>query len=125
VCLAHLSNLKIPGSPCILFGSWYKRWSCSKTVFRCGHLSTEKVNRTRLVCLPVRFHVRTKLTSADGSVMPEADVKEAVRILVQQFIPLKVDDLKEWENNPEQWINEEDAENDQWEYELRVSVCFP
>jgi hypothetical protein len=52
--------------------------------------------------------------------MPENDVKEAVRILVQQFIPLKVNDLQEWEENPEQWVNEEETDNDQWEFELRV-----
>jgi hypothetical protein len=58
----------------------------------------------------------------DGSVlvMPDDQVKEAVKVLVTQFIPLKMNDLQEWENNPEQWVNEEDAENDQWEYELRV-----
>jgi hypothetical protein len=54
------------------------------------------------------------------AVMPENDVKEAVRILVQQFIPLKVNDLQEWEENPEQWVNEEETDNDQWEFELRV-----
>jgi hypothetical protein len=53
--------------------------------------------------------------------MPANDVQEAVKILVTQFIPLKMTDLQEWEQNPEQWVNEEDAENDQWEYELRVS----
>jgi hypothetical protein len=55
-------------------------------------------------------------------VMPENDVTEAVKILVKEFIPLKVNDLQEWQRNPEQWVNDEDSENDQWEYELRVRV---
>jgi hypothetical protein len=55
--------------------------------------------------------------------MPENDVTEAVKILVKEFIPLKINDLQEWERNPEQWVNDEDAENDQWEYELRVRAC--
>jgi hypothetical protein len=64
---------------------------------------------------------RTDKSAKPMQVMPASDVQEAVKILVTQFIPLKMTDLQEWEQNPEQWVNEEDNENDQWEYELRVS----
>lgn len=36
-----------------------------------------------------------------------------------RFIPLNPSDLKGWMADPEEWVNEE--ENEQWEYELRVS----
>ncbi|KAG6328294.1 hypothetical protein ID866_10795, partial [Astraeus odoratus] len=46
-------------------------------------------------------------------------VEDAVRLLVTRFIPLNPTDLESWMSDPEEWVNEEDKENDQWEYELR------
>lgn len=43
-----------------------------------------------------------------------------MKILVTRFIPLKSDDLEAWSSDPEEWVNSEDKDNDQWEYELRV-----
>lgn len=42
-----------------------------------------------------------------------------------RFIPLKSADLEDWMADPEEWVNEEDKENEQWEYELRVRLCVP
>ena len=47
-------------------------------------------------------------------------VEDSVRLLVERFIPLHPSDLEGWMADPEQWVNEEDKENEQWEYELRV-----
>ena len=41
-----------------------------------------------------------------------------------RFIPLNPTDLEEWMADPEEWVNAEEKENDQWEYELRVSLPF-
>ncbi|KAG1815549.1 ARM repeat-containing protein [Suillus subaureus] len=49
-------------------------------------------------------------------------VEDAVRLLVTRFIPLNLADLEGWMSDPEEWVNLEDKENDQWEYELRVYV---
>lgn len=46
-------------------------------------------------------------------------VEDAVRLLVTRFIPLNLADLEGWMSDPEEWVNLEDKENDQWEYELR------
>ncbi|KAF9247341.1 ARM repeat-containing protein [Melanogaster broomeanus] len=46
-------------------------------------------------------------------------VEDAVRLLVSRFIPLNPSDLEEWMADPEEWVNEEDKESEQWEYELR------
>ncbi len=43
-----------------------------------------------------------------------------MKILVTRFIPLNPSDLEEWMSDPEEWVNAEEKENDQWEYELRV-----
>ena len=43
-------------------------------------------------------------------------------MLVTRFIPLNPSDLEEWMADPEEWVNTEEKENDQWEYELRVSL---
>ncbi len=37
-----------------------------------------------------------------------------------RFIPLNPSDLEEWMADPEEWVNAEEKENEQWEYELRV-----
>ena len=52
-------------------------------------------------------------------------VNSAVKILVTRLLPLNVQDLQAWMADPEEWINTEDKENDQWEYELRVCHFFP
>ncbi|KAH8118388.1 ARM repeat-containing protein [Phellopilus nigrolimitatus] len=46
-------------------------------------------------------------------------VEEAVKLLVTRFIPLNPKDLDSWLADPEEWVNIEDKENEQWEYELR------
>ncbi|KIJ20291.1 hypothetical protein PAXINDRAFT_166384 [Paxillus involutus ATCC 200175] len=46
-------------------------------------------------------------------------VEDAVRLLVSRFIPLNPSDLEGWVADPEEWVNEEDKESEQWEYELR------
>lgn len=47
-------------------------------------------------------------------------VEEAVKLLVMKFIPLNPKDLEGWMADPEEWVNLEDKENDQWQYDLRV-----
>lgn len=49
-------------------------------------------------------------------------MEEAVKLLVTRFIPLRPKDLDAWLTDPEEWVNAEDKENDQWEYELRVCL---
>lgn len=48
----------------------------------------------------------------------------AVRLLVTRFIPLTQQDLERWEMDVEEWMNQEENEDEQWEYELRVCVPF-
>jgi hypothetical protein len=54
------------------------------------------------------------------SALSQPFVQNAVQLLVTRFIPLNASDLEGWMNDPEEWINLEDQENDQWEYQLRV-----
>lgn len=51
-------------------------------------------------------------------------VEEAVKMLVTRFIPLNPSDLEEWMSDPEEWVNIEERDNEQWEYEIRVSLCI-
>lgn len=51
-------------------------------------------------------------------------IENAVRILVTRFIPLHPSDLERWIEDPEEWVSEESKDNDQWEYEIRVSVVY-
>ncbi|KAF8623412.1 hypothetical protein AX15_006355 [Amanita polypyramis BW_CC] len=47
-------------------------------------------------------------------------VESAVKALITRFMPLNPSDLENWVNDPEEWVNLEDQENDQWEYEIRA-----
>lgn len=49
-------------------------------------------------------------------------VENAVRLLITRFMSLNPSDLENWMADPEEWLNLEDRENDQWEYEIRA--CF-
>jgi hypothetical protein len=61
------------------------------------------------------------------TVLPRDFVEGAVRLLVTRFIPLTQKDLGKWEMDVEEWMNQEENEDEQWEYELRVrtfSLCI-
>lgn len=45
-------------------------------------------------------------------------VKQFAEILVTRLLPLRREDLEKWEDEPEEWMNEEESER--WEFELRV-----
>lgn len=47
-------------------------------------------------------------------------VQTAAQLLITRFMPLNPLDLENWLADPEEWLNLEDKENDQWEYEIRV-----
>ncbi|KAG9040256.1 hypothetical protein FRB95_000185 [Tulasnella sp. JGI-2019a] len=46
-------------------------------------------------------------------------VTEAVSILVTRFIPLKPVDLERWQDDPEEFLNTDDKESEQWEFDIR------
>lgn len=47
-------------------------------------------------------------------------MENAVQLLITRFMPLNPSDLEEWMSDPEEWLNEEDRDNEQWEFEIRV-----
>ncbi|KAF9534185.1 armadillo-type protein [Crepidotus variabilis] len=53
------------------------------------------------------------------NVLSEIFVRDAVKVLVTRFMPLKPTDLESWLTDPEDWVNLEDKESDHWEYEIR------
>jgi len=46
-------------------------------------------------------------------------VETAVTFLVTRFMPLNPNDLEGWMANPEEWVNTEDKDDEQWQFELR------
>ncbi|TCD64327.1 hypothetical protein EIP91_004237 [Steccherinum ochraceum] len=62
-------------------------------------------------------------TRKDGTVnqhgLSKTFVEDAVKMLVTRFIPLNPSDLEEWMSDPEEWVNVEERDNEQWEYEIR------
>ncbi|KAM6495766.1 Armadillo-type fold [Amanita muscaria] len=57
--------------------------------------------------------------TANKNTLSRDFVESAVRALITRFMPLNPSDLENWINDPEEWVNLEDQENDQWEYEIR------
>ncbi|KAI0053014.1 ARM repeat-containing protein [Auriscalpium vulgare] len=60
-----------------------------------------------------------KVKSSSGSTLPKDFVENAVTFLVTRFMPLNPSDLEGWMNDPEDWVNVEDNDEVQWEFELR------
>jgi hypothetical protein len=52
-------------------------------------------------------------------------VENAVTFLVTRFMPLNPKDLEGWMMNPEEWVNTEDKDDEQWQFEIRVSLKPP
>lgn len=80
---------------------------------------------------PERFVVQSllllKSTMGDWASASPIDVsadfvRQFAELLVTRLLPLRTADLEKWSEDPEEWMNEEEA--DRWEYELRVSsIC--
>lgn len=76
---------------------------------------------TRLVVQALLL-IKAMLGDWDGSsavpVSPEF-VQQFAEVLITRMLPLRAEDLQKWEEDPEEWMNEE--EQDRWEFDLRVS----
>ncbi|KJA30164.1 hypothetical protein HYPSUDRAFT_125792 [Hypholoma sublateritium FD-334 SS-4] len=67
-----------------------------------------------------QFTAKKRNGTSNQNILSQEFVENAVRILVTRFIPLNTSDLDNWMADPEEWVNVEDKENDQWEYEIRA-----
>ena len=68
----------------------------------------------------VQINYIPKLSHHNPLAFSQEFVEEAVKLLITRFIPLNPKDLNAWSTDPEEWMNMEDKDNEQWEYELRV-----
>ena len=59
------------------------------------------------------------------SALSQDFVENAVTFLVTRFMPLNPKDLEGWMMNPEEWVNTEDKDDEQWQFEIRVSLKLP
>jgi hypothetical protein len=51
--------------------------------------------------------------------LPQDFVETAVTFLVTRFMPLNPNDLEGWMADPEEWVNTEDKDDEQWQFEIR------
>ncbi|KAJ3548466.1 hypothetical protein NMY22_g1252 [Coprinellus aureogranulatus] len=58
--------------------------------------------------------------TANQNSLSKEFVENAVKLLVTRFMPLNPSDLEHWMADPEEWLNEEERESDQWEFEIRA-----
>jgi hypothetical protein len=57
-------------------------------------------------------------------VLPREFVEGAVQLIVSRLLLLDEQDLEQWSEDPEEWINLEEGDSDAWEYGVRVRVCL-
>ncbi|OBZ76700.1 Importin-11 [Grifola frondosa] len=94
----------------------------------------EYIADSQTAVFPVRFLVQAMVLFRDSlaqwapvrkngteseRVLSKEFVEDAVRLLVTRFIPLNPADLEEWMADPEEWVNTEEKDEEQWQYELR------
>lgn len=95
---------------------------------------TELVADTHGAVYPTRFLVQGMVLFKDSlsqwapkrrdgtdnpNTLTQEFVQNAVKLLITRFMPLNPSDLENWLADPEEWLNLEDKENDQWEFEIR------
>ena len=54
-----------------------------------------------------------------SSLLSESMINEMMETLVTKFFVLRAKDIREWQEEPEEWERKEDAEGDVWEYSIR------
>ncbi|KAF8557000.1 ARM repeat-containing protein [Imleria badia] len=106
----------------------------SKVVEATNHRSGDMIQDSPAAVYPVRFLVQAMVLFKENlarwtpfrkggpvteTTLSQQFVEDSVRLLVTRFIPLNPSDLEGWMADPEEWVNEEDKEDEQWEYELR------
>jgi len=86
--------------------------------------SAENKDRTYFERVPEPF---TSLLCSHSCIpaLSQDFVETAVTFLVTRFMPLLPNDLEGWMANPEEWVNTEDKDDEQWQFELRVSLKMP
>jgi hypothetical protein len=104
-------------------------------VIRAADAPPEMTADSNQAVFPVKFLVQgmvlfkdslsqwTPIKKTDKTANPHAlsreFVEKAVGLLITRFMPLKPRDLESWMADPEEWVNMEDQDNDQWEFQLR------
>jgi hypothetical protein len=81
---------------------------------------------TRLVVLSLLL-IKSLLGDWDGaspasSSLPPSFVPTFASLLITRFLPLRQADLEAWNDDPEEWMNEEEMER--WEFEVRPCAEF-
>lgn len=119
--------VKLPSCSDLVLYYWSK-------VVQATNSPSDQVADDPTAVFPVRFLVQAMVLfkeslaqwtpmRKDGSsseqVLSQTFVEDAVKLLVTRFIPLDPSDLEEWMSDPEEWVNLEEKDNEQWEYELR------
>ncbi|KAH6915318.1 ran binding protein 11 [Coprinopsis sp. MPI-PUGE-AT-0042] len=104
-------------------------------VVEAANVSSQMIADSDEVLYPLRFLVQGmvlfkenlpqwSVQRRDGSLnknsLSKDFVENAVQLLITRFMPLNPSDLEEWMSDPEEWLNEEDRDNEQWEFEIRA-----
>lgn len=100
--------------------SWFKEWYSLRTVCPNGLPNAGMGPTIQTVSMLVCQHL-IKLILIFAALSQEF-IQNATQLLITRFMPLNPADLQRWLADPEEWLNVEDKENDQWEFEIRVGA---
>ncbi|KAI9512244.1 ARM repeat-containing protein [Russula earlei] len=82
--------------------------------------SPELIDDSPTAVFPVRILVGGMVLFKESLAQWSPDfVKTAVTFLISRFMPLHPNDLESWMANPEEWVNTEDKDDEQWQFEIR------
>lgn len=86
--------------------------ACTKMVFNPTKAYTHTTPEIRAKKEYGREIVKTELLN-------EAFAREVMETLVPQYFVFRLKDLRDWEEEPEQWESREEGESDSWEFSIR------
>ena len=87
--------------------------ACTKMVFNPARTFTYSTPETRA---KKSFAIET----IKAELLTEAFAREVMETLVPQYFVFRVQDLQEWEEEPEEWESREEGESESWEFSIRT-----
>ncbi len=86
--------------------------ACARMIFNPAHAFRYQREQAKM-----DRHLSQELVKE--SLLTESFVREIMEVLVTRFFVFRLRDLREWEEEPEEWERREEGENDVWEFSIR------
>lgn len=79
---------------------------------------------TRALCIFKDSLAQWSPNRQSRNVLSPELVQNAVNFIVTRLMLLDENDLEEWSEDPEAWVDKEESDSDAWEFSIRVSIIL-